>query len=117
MKKSKLSIAIAALMLGMQFGSAAVAAVSATDLQTVEDMVEAGQINELSEFIAANPSLLDISGALGAALNAFAVAPSATTLNAVKELSNGDLSTALASAMGASNSATTSDGEQGRSIY
>ena len=102
MKTKKIGVAMAAVLLGMQIGSMATAAVTQTDLATIESMVEAGQIEELRAYLQANPELLELSGSLGDSIRNFAENPTSSTLNDIVELSGGDVAVAIRDAAVAS---------------
>lgn len=82
----KLSVAVAALLLGLQIGSPVSAQVTEEELALVELYVENGQVEELLRLIEANPELLELPGTLGDALRAFAADPSLATLRLVATL-------------------------------
>ena len=86
MRTKKLGVAIAAMLLGMQIGSVSTAAVTQSDLMTVERMVDAGQVAQLLEFLMANPDLLTLAGTLGDAMRAFAEQPTTASLNEISGL-------------------------------
>ena len=108
MNTHKFSVAMAAVLLGLQFGSPTVAAVSEAQLQTVEDLVVNGQVEELMAFLAQYPDLLDLTGALGDALRAFVAEPSLASLQAVAGLTEGGITVAMT---------TAKDPQVGTSIY
>lgn len=98
MNTRKLSVAMAALLLGIQFGSPTLAALSERDIALVEAYVASGQVEELMALLAANPELLELAGALGEALRAFAAAPSPTALAALAVVANGQVAVAIKAA-------------------
>ena len=98
MNTRNLSVAIAAMLLGLQFGSPTLAAVTEEDLVLVETYILNGQVEELAAILAANPELLLLSGTLGDALRLFAAAPSLATLQAVALVTNGQIAVALQAA-------------------
>jgi hypothetical protein len=83
MNGRKLSVALAALLLGLQLGSPISAQVTQEELVLVEVYVANEQVDELLLLLNANPELLELSGALGDALRAFARNPSLATLRLV----------------------------------
>lgn len=89
MNGRKLSVAVAALLLGLQFGSPVSAQVTEDELALVESYVANEQVDELLLLIEANPELLELPGALGDALRAFADNPSLETLRLVALLIDG----------------------------
>ena len=98
MNTRKFSVAMAALLLGMQLGSPASAAISEADIALIEAYVMNGQVEELVLLLQLNPELLELSGALGDALRSFAASPSSATLVAVAQMSNGQIAVALKAA-------------------
>ena len=99
MNTRKLSVAMAAMLLGLQVGSPSLAAVTEGDLVLVESYVLNGQVEELAAILVANPELLQLSGVLGDALRAFIAAPSLATLQAVALVTNGQIAVALLNAV------------------
>lgn len=83
MNGRRFSVAVAALLLGLQFGSPVSAQVTEAQLALVETYVANGQIEELLLLLQANPELLELPGILGDALRAFAFDPSAATFERV----------------------------------
>lgn len=108
MNTRKLSVAMAALLLGAQLGSPTAAAVTEEDLVLVEVYVLNGRVEELLALLAANPELLTLGGVLGDALRLFAADPSLETLLLVAQLTNGQIAVALKAAI---------EGTAGTSIY
>lgn len=107
MDTRKFTVAMAAILLGMQFGSPTAAAVGEEDLRIVQDYVLNGQVEELLAYLAEHPELLELAGALGDALRAFTADPSLASLQAVAELAGGDITVAM----------TAKDPQLGTSIY
>ena len=99
MNTRKLSVAVAAMLLGLQVGSPTLAAVTERDLALVESYVLNGQVEELAAILVANPELLQLSGTLGDALRTFIAAPSLATLQAVALVTNGQIALALLAAV------------------
>ena len=99
MKINKLSVTLAALVLGVQLGSPVAASVSAVDLDKVEQVIAAGDIEGLLALLALYPELLSIEGVLGDALRAFAADPTEAALAAIASQTGGDISVALTDAM------------------
>lgn len=97
MNSRKLSVAMAAMLLGLQFGSPTLAAISEQELTLVEAYVLNGQVEELMALLAANPELLQLSGALGDALRSFAAAPTMASLQSIAVMANGQIAMALLS--------------------
>ncbi|WMT92617.1 hypothetical protein [Pelagibacterium sp. H642] len=86
MKNRKLSIAVAALLLGLQLGSPVSAQVTEDELTLVELYVANEQVEELALLLETNPELLELPGSLGDALRAFWAAPSLASLQLVAQL-------------------------------
>lgn len=101
--KTKLSLAVAALVLGLQIGAPASARISADTLSQVEATVNAGDVVGFAGLLSANPELASIPGPLGAAIRAFAAAPNAATLAGVR-----DVASATAGISAAANAAANS---------
>ncbi len=99
MKVNKLSVTLAALVLGVQLGSPVAASISAVDMDKVEQVIAAGDTEGLLALIALYPELLSIEGVVGDAIRAFAANPSEAALAAIAAQSGGDLSVALTRAM------------------
>lgn len=98
MNTRRLSVAMAAVLLGIQFGSPSLAALNEQDVAMVEAYVANGQVEELLALLAANPELLALSGSLGDALRAFAASPSLSALVAVSMVANGQVAVAIKAA-------------------
>lgn len=99
MNTRKFSVAVAALLLGMQIGSPASAAISEADIALIEAYVMNGQIEELLVLLQLNPELLALAGALGDALRSFYANPSQATLVAVAQMADGQIAVALKAAI------------------
>ena len=99
MKFNKLSVTLAALVLGVQLGSPVAASISAVDMDQVEQVIAAGDTEGLLALIALHPELLSIEGVVGDAIRAFSANPSEAALAAIATQSGGDLSVALTHAM------------------
>lgn len=84
--KTKLSLAVAAMILGLQIGAPAIAQVTSADLAQAEAAVNAGDVQAFRDLLAATPDLMSLTGTLGATIRAFAAAPSAATLAAVRDV-------------------------------
>ena len=73
--------------------------VTEADIALIEAYVMNGQVEELMMLLQLNPELLALSGSLGDALRAFAANPSAATLVAVAQMSNGQIAVAMKAAI------------------
>lgn len=82
----RLSVAVAALLLGLQLGSSVSAQVTEDELALVETYVANEQVDDLLLLLQANPELLELPGALGEALRAFWANPTLATLRLVAQL-------------------------------
>lgn len=91
----KFSVAVAAILLGSQLASTAAAALTHSDLDRIEIIVQSGDVQAMLEFLELHPELLQIKGALGAAIKAFLANPNDGSLARILQRANGDLSVAL----------------------
>ena len=99
MKVNKLSVTLAALVLGVQLGSPVAASISAVDMSKVEQVIAGGDTEGLLALLALYPELLSIEGVLGDALRAFASNPTEAALTAIASQTGGNISVALKDAM------------------
>lgn len=102
MKINKLSVTLAALVLGVQLGSPVSASISAIDMGKVEQVIAAGDVEGLVALLALYPELLSIEGVVGDAIRAFAANPSEAALTAIASQTGGDIAVALTDVMNAS---------------
>lgn len=98
MNNRKFQVAVAALLLGSQLATPAAAALSRSDLQSIETYVEAGQVEAMRDFLADHPEVLELRGAIGGALKAFEAHPNAKSLARISDRGGEDLAVTLADA-------------------
>jgi len=99
MRHGRLSVAIAAAILGVHIASSAIGSVTESDIMALETAIAFGDAETLIAFLNAHPELLQLQGALGDALRAFDANPSAQTLNGLSDLSSASFRVATAASI------------------